>query len=720
MKKIFFLTLLVCFRFVAFADEGMWIPLFLGYNEAEMQQMGFRLTADDVYSVNHHSMKDGIVLFGGGCTGELISPDGLLITNHHCGYSMVQRHSSMEHNYLHNGFWSKSRDEELATPGLTVTFLVRMEDVTSAALKDVTASMTEAERTKQVEKNISAITKAATDGTHYTAIVKPFFYGNQYFLFVNEVFRDVRLVGVPPESIGKFGGDTDNWMWPRHTGDFSLWRIYTDKDGNPAEYSPENVPLKSKKYFPISIKGVNENDFTLVFGYPGTTQQFLISDAVDIVVNVQNPVAIHSRDLRLAAMKRQMEKSTEIRLMYSAKSNSISNGWKKWQGESKGINECHVIEKKQAEEAEFQKWVEADATRKAEYGQLLSDMRKVYGDYRDKVKVNTYLSETFIGVEMIKFLYSNVLRVVNTAASSTVTDAQFDEARNKLVAQAESYFASYNADIDAECFVELMHYYFTTQDAKLIPTELQHYITYTKADWQAMFDRAKNKSPYFANGDKFINFSKNAKRKEWTKLKDHELYKLILPAFNQYFTNYDQLSDLRAKLDLYYRTYVKALMEKDTDKTFYPDANLTMRVTYGKVRGFKPADGVEYVHYTTLDGVIAKDNPDIFDYKVDPKLKELYQNKDYGRYANEKGQLPVCFIASNHTTGGNSGSPVINADGELIGVNFDRVWEGTMSDINYDVNRCRNISLDARYFLFIIDKFANAQNIINELDIRTK
>ena len=720
MKKIFFLILLVCFRFVAFADEGMWIPLFLGYNEAEMQQMGFHLTAEDVYSVNHHSMKDGIVLFGGGCTGELISPDGLLITNHHCGYSFVQRHSSVEHNYLHNGFWSKSREEELVTQGLTVTFLVRMEDVTSAALKDVTSSMTEMERTKQVEKNIKEITEAATAGTHYTAIVKPFFYGNQYFLFVNEVFRDVRLVGVPPESIGKFGGDTDNWMWPRHTGDFSLWRIYTDKDGHPADYSPENIPLKSKKYFPISIKGVNENDFTLVFGYPGTTQQFLISDAVDVVVNVQNPVAIHSRDLRLAAMKRQMEKSTEIRLMYSAKANSISNGWKKWQGESKGINECHVIEKKQTEEAEFQKWVEADATRKAEYGQLLSDMRKVYGDYRDKVKVNTYLSETFIGVEMVKFLYSNVLRVVNAAASSTVTDAQFNEARNKLVSQAESYFASYNSDIDAECFVELMHYYFTTQDTKLIPTELQHYTTYTKADWQAMFDRAKNKSPYFANGDKFVNFVKNAKRKDLAKLKDHELYKLILPAFDQYFANYDEMSDLRSKLDLYYRTYVKALMEKDTDRTFYPDANLTMRVTYGKVRGFKPADGVEYVHYTTLDGVIAKDNPDIFDYKVDPKLKELYKNKDYGRYANEKGQLPVCFIASNHTTGGNSGSPVINADGELIGVNFDRVWEGTMSDINYDVNRCRNISLDARYFLFIIDKFANAQNIINELDIHTK
>ena len=710
------------------ADEGMWLPMFVErLNYVDMQKMGLQLTPEELYSINHSSLKDAIVGLGSTprptgffCTGEIVSEHGLLFTNHHCGYGAVQKLSSMEHDYLHDGFWAKDYSEEIPAPEMTASFLIRMEDVTKDILGVVTDDMDWEARNVAIAAKIKELQNAASEDGKYNPVIKGFFEGNEYYMFVYQVYTDVRLVGVANESIGKFGGDTDNWMWPRHTGDFSLWRIYTDKDGNPADYSPENVPLKSKKYFPISIKGVNENDFTLVFGYPGTTQQFLISDAVDVVVNVQNPVAIHSRDLRLAAMKRQMEKSTAIRLMYSAKANSISNGWKKWQGESKGINECHVIEKKQKEEAEFQKWVEADNARKAEYGQLLSDMKKVYGDYRDKVKVNTYLSETFIGIEMVKFLYSNVLKVVNAAASSTFTDAQFDEARNKLVAQAESYFASYNSDIDAECFVELMSYYFTTQDPKLIPAELQRYTTFTKADWQAMFDRAKNKSPYFANGDKFVNFAKNAKRKDWAKLKDHELYKLILPAFDQYFVNYEQMSDLRTKLDLYYRTYVKALMEKDKDRTFYPDANLTMRVTYGKVRGFKPADGVEYVHYTTLDGVIAKDNPDIFDYKVDAKLKELYENKDYGRYANEKGELPVCFIASNHTTGGNSGSPVINADGELIGVNFDRVWEGTMSDINYDVNRCRNISLDARYFLFIIDKFANAQNIINELDIRTK
>ncbi|MBR4488309.1 MAG: S46 family peptidase [Bacteroidales bacterium] len=718
MKKILLLTALMMVRFFAVADEGMWIPLFLGYNEAEMQQMGFHLTADDVYSVNHHSMKDGIVLFGGGCTGELISPDGLLITNHHCGYSYVQAHSSMEHNYLHNGFWSKNRDEELVTQGLTVTFLVYMEDVTTKVLEGVTDGMSESERNSKIKKNINAIENEAIEGTHYTAKIKPFYYGNQYFLFVNEVFEDVRLVGVPPESIGKFGGDTDNWMWPRHTGDFSLWRIYTDKDGNPAPYSPDNIPLKSKKYFPISIKGVNEGDFTLVFGYPGSTQQFLISDAVDIVANVQNPIAIHARDLRLEAMKRQMEKSTEIRLMYSAKSNSISNGWKKWIGESKGINECKVVEKKIAEEQEFMKWVNASPERQKQYGNLLSDMKKVYVDYKKQVKSFTFLSETFIGVELNRFLCTQVHWFASCCPSDVWTDEQFEKGKTELAEKARSFFSNYNVDIDSECFVELMYYYFSEQDPELIPENLHKYINMPKSEWQAFLDREKKKAPYLFDGEKMQERIQKAKRKDWVKFLDDELYQLVMTAYKAYAQSYYAMDDTEKQLDLYYRTYVKALMEKDTDKTFYPDANLTMRVTYGNVKGFEPNDGVRYTHYTTLAGVIAKDNPDIFDYKVDPKLKELFAKHDFGPYANEKGELPVCFIASNHTTGGNSGSPVIDADGNLIGINFDRVWQGTMSDINYDVNRCRNISLDVRYFLFIVDKFAGAQNIIDELDIR--
>jgi hypothetical protein len=716
MKKVFLLVFALLMKSFSYADEGMWIPLFLNYNEAEMQKMGFKLTADDIYSINHHSMKDGIVLFGGGCTGELISPDGLLITNHHCGYSFVQQHSSLEHNYLHNGFWATDKSMELSNPGLTVTFLVRMEDVTAQVLEGVEENFTETQRLEKVAKNITKIQQEAIKGTHYEAIIKPFFYGNQYFLFVNEVFKDVRLVGTPPENIGKFGGDTDNWMWPRHTGDFSLYRIYTDKNGNPAEYSEDNIPLHSKKHFTLSTQGVEENDFTLVFGYPGTTQQFLISDAVDIIANVQNPIAIHARDIRLNAMKRQMEKSTEIRLMYSAKANSISNGWKKWIGESKGIKECHVIQTKQEEEKDFMTWTTADATRNQLYGNILDNMKKDYLTYRDQIKIQTFVGETFIGVELIRFLYSNVAGLCYQAEKIT-SDEDWNAAKESLIAKATAFFKNYNYDIDSECFVELMYYYFTTQDPNLIPAELHRYINLPKESWRAMFDRTYTKVPYFSNAEQFISFIQKAKRKDFTKMQKNELFMLFMPAFNQYFDNYDQLKVTQNDLDLQYRKYVKALMEKDKDKTFYPDANLTMRVTYGQVKGFEPADGIDYVHYTTIEGIMEKENPDIFDYKVDPKLKELYLNKDYGRYANKKGELPVCFIASNHTTGGNSGSPVINANGELIGVNFDRVWEGTMSDINYDVSRCRNISLDIRYFLFIVDKFANAQNIINELDI---
>ncbi|MCR5114092.1 MAG: S46 family peptidase [Bacteroidales bacterium] len=718
MKKLLILIVFLFVQLFVRADGGMWIPLYLGANEAEMQQMGFHLTADDVYSINHYSMKDGIMLFGGGCTGELISPDGLLITNHHCGYSFVQGHSSMEHNYLHNGFWSKSRDEEIVTPGLTVTFLVYMEDVTAKVLEGVTDDMEESKRNKVIKQNIQKVEDAAIEGTHYTAKIKPFYYGNQYFLFVNEVFEDVRLVGVPPESIGKFGGDTDNWMWPRHTGDFSLWRIYTDKDGNPAPYSPDNIPMKSKKYFPISIQGVNEGDFTLVFGYPGSTQQFLISDAVDIKVNVQNPIAIHSRDLRLTAMKRQMEKSTEIRLMYSAKSNSISNGWKKWIGESKGILESNVIDKKIAEEQAFTKWVNDDPSRRKAYGNLFSDMKKLYADYRDQVKSTTFIGEAILGVEFNKFLYSRYYFFSVGCDPEVWTAEQLAKERDNLSGQVESFYKSYNQDIDKECFIELMYYYFSTQDAKLIPAELHKYINLPKSEWEAMWNRTVKQYPYLFDGAKALEAVKNGKRKDWAKLQHSEMCQIVVAAVKALAASYNAQDKTEEQLDLCYRKYVKALMEKDTDKTFYPDANLTMRVTYGNVKGFSPSDGVQYVHYTTLDGVIAKDNPEIFDYKVDPKLKELCAKKDYGRYANAKGELPVCFIASNHTTGGNSGSPVINADGYLIGINFDRVWEGTMSDINYDVNRCRNISLDVRYFLFIVDKFAGAQNIIDELDLR--
>ena len=716
MRKPLFLTLFLSLVLsFARADGGMWIPLFLSQNEAEMQQLGFHLTADDIYSINHSSMKDAIVLFGSGCTAELISSQGLLLTNHHCGYSFVQSHSTMEHNYLRDGFWAKSMEEEIPMEGLTVTFLVYMEDVTDQVLAGITDQTKESERQAKVKENIAKITNKATQGTDYKAIIKPFYYGNQYFMFVTETYSDIRLVGVPPESIGKFGGDSDNWMWPRHTGDFSLYRIYTAPDGKPADYNRKNIPMKPKQYFPVSIKGVQENDFTLVFGYPGTTKQFLISDGVNAVANIQNPIAIQARTIRLDAMKKQMNLDPRIRLMYSAKANGISNGWKKWQGESKGIRECDVIGKKQAQEREFQQWVNADPQRKAQYGTLLQDMKKVYDSYNNNLQIVTYINEYLFGVEMMEELvYPYMSQLFNE--ERVIEDNRFKVAENSAKFRKE-----YMETIDKECFVELMTYYFTHEKPENIPASLKKYIQsepVVREMMTAMWDNSAKKAPYFLDEQKFNEFVAKANHKQFMKtLSTNELIMLYSELFDQYRTAVIKYRTESNQLDQYYRTYVKALMEKDKDKTFYPDANLTMRVTYGQVKGFQPADGTDYVYYTTLDGIMEKENPDVYDYQVHPKLKELWEKKDYGRYANEKGQLSVAFIASNHTTGGNSGSPVINGYGQLIGTNFDRVWEGTMSDIWYDVDRCRNISLDARYFLFIVDKFAGAKNIVDEIDV---
>lgn len=695
----------------------MWIPLFLNYNEQEMKEMGFRLTAEDVYSVNHHSMKDAIVLFGRGCTGELISANGLLLTNHHCGYSYVQSHSTLENNYLHNGFWAKDLSEEIPNPGLTATFLIRMEEVTDKILEGTTEDMCELEREKLIAKNSEKLIREAIAGTHYTAIIEPFYYGNQYFLFVNEVFKDVRLVGTPPESIGKFGGDTDNWMWPRHTGDFSLYRVYADKEGKPADYSPDNLPLSSKQFFKLSTKGVQEDDFTLVFGYPGSTEQFLLSDAVKQITEIRNPVAIHQRGVRLDIMKKEMDKSLEIRLMYSAKANSISNGWKKWIGENKGLAQTDAIEKKIRKEEEFAAWVTADEKRKEQYGTVLTDLKNYYAMYQPYMTKGVYFRETFPAIELFRFIYTNVMPLIILAEKKDLTVEQWEIAKEKMLPQIDAFYSKFYKPIDKEVFVHLLHYYFSTIDPMLIPSELQRYIANPISNFQTMADEIYEKS-VFADKENFLTFVKKAKPKEFTKLGKSLPFQLLLPAYNQYFDDMESMDAIYSRMDTYYRIYVKALQEKDAGKkVFYPDANLTMRVTYGQVKGFYPEDGKEYLYYTTLAGVMEKEDPNVFDYKVDEKLKKLYEEKDYGIYANEKGELPIAFIASNHTTGGNSGSPVINATGELIGVNFDRVWEGTMSDINYDVSRCRNISVDIRYFLFILDKHANAQNLLNELII---
>ena len=715
MKKLLLFTLLFSFSFCSFADEGMWIPLLLKKNEADMQKKGFKLTAEDVYSINHSSMKDAVVLFGGGCTGEIISSEGLLLTNHHCGYWAINSISTVEHNYLHNGFWAMSKDEEIPLKGQKATFLIRMEDVTAAVLEGVTDKMKESERQEIIKKNVAAIKAKAVEGTHYEAVIKPFYYGNQYFMFINEVFPDIRLVGTPPESIGKFGGDTDNWMWPRHTGDFSMYRIYADKDGNPAPYSPDNVPYHPKRHFTISTKGVNENDFTMVFGYPGSTQQFLISDGVEIVAKYQNPIGVDQRTTRLDIIKKYMNMSTELRLKFSARSNTIANAWKKWIGETKGINECHVVDRKIAEEQDFTNWVNANADRQQKYGNVLPDLKQEYAKFKNYVIVHTYFTETFNAIEIFGYMHRFESIVEKSKQKETTIESLAAE-KEALLKQTKSYFKGSYKPMDKEIFAALLHYYFSTIDPMLLTSELQRYTVCSKADFARMADQLFDKT-VFADEETMTQFITNGGKKDFVKLEKLEAYQMCQAAFAQYNENIVKYAASYYKINDLYRIYVKALMEKETEKTFYPDANLTLRVTYGNIKGFSPADGVEYSCYTTLDGVMQKENPDIFDYKVHPRLKELYEKKDYGRYANSKGELPVCFVATNHTTGGNSGSPVIDANGRLIGVNFDRVWEGTMSDINYDVNVCRNISLDIRYFLFIVDKFAGAQNLIQEMTL---
>jgi len=715
MKKPVLTLILLFSIFFCYADAGMWLPILLKQKEAEMQTLGFKLTAEDVYSVNQSSMKDAVVLFARGCTGEIISNRGLLLTNHHCGYSYIQRYSTMQRNILHDGFWAASEKEEIPCEGLFVTFLVYMEEVTNDVLNGVENAKDLQEREKMIAENIKTIIEQATEGTDYTAEIKPFYYGNQYYIFVNRVFRDVRLVGTPPESIGKFGGDTDNWMWPRHTGDFALYRVYADKNGNPATYHPDNVPLKTEIFFPISNKGIEEGEFTMVFGFPGTTQQYLISDGIDLVVNYRNPPLIHQRGVRLDIMKKYMDLSPEIRLMYAAKANSIANGWKKAIGESKGIYETKVLRRKEKEEKYLELFAYQTSDASERY-QTLTDLRELYKTYKELETKSVLLRETFQAVELGRFV-ELVRPQLNEPYPWT------EEVKIKLLEQAERFYSTYYKHIDKEVFVALLDYYFNNTNKEWIPAPLQKYVGIERESLQAMAKQLYDQS-IFSSTERFSSFVTSAPKKEvvalqkW--LKENTIFldaneTLTMLNKNSYTDN--TLPNIRRKIDLKYRDWVKFAADDNTGK-FFPDANLTLRVAFGKMEGFSPYNGMLYLPYTTTDGILQKEDPNVFDYIVDRKLKDLIIYKDFGPYADANGEMRVAFIASNHTTGGNSGSPILNGNGELVGINFDRVWEGTMSDLHYDLSRCRNISLDIRYFLFIVDKYAEAKHLIEEMVIR--
>lgn len=676
MKKIFcFFASLLVSAFL-FADEGIWLPSQIADRIADMQAKGFKLAANDLYSINSASYKDAIVHFGGGCTGELISDKGLLITNHHCGFGAIQAHSSVEHDYLKDGFWAMNMSQELSNPGtLTVSFLERMDDVTKKVLNGCKASMSEAERAKIISQNSKALVKRAeSEGKGIEAKVAPLFYGNQYFIFVYKVYSDIRLVGAPPSSIGKFGGDTDNWMWPRHTGDFSLFRIYADKNNEPADYSPDNVPFRPKKSFVISSNGVKEGDFTLVYGFPGRTQEYITHDALSYIADVSNPAKVKLRDMVLDIQNNAMKNDQRIRIAYASKNASIANSWKKWQGEMKGIKRLNAVNNKLKFEKDFSIWAAG-----TEYAYILDSLHKVYTDINDKMLAADYQKEAINAVEIIKFAGQDIK-------------------------MPELFFKNYYQPIDKQVFIKL----------------------YSEYDKQI---NERYKSDYFKN-----QIYKYGSVEKWADVLFSEEFtvdgggnidmaKEIFNETNKYYnTNiYPDIQSANLKLSLFYRTYMKGLMayykEKKIKHDFYPDANSTLRIAYGNVKGYSPSDAVYYTPVSTLDGIMQKDNPQIYDYNIPQKLRDLYAAKDYGRWA-VNGSVPVAFIATNHTSGGNSGSPVINANGELVGVNFDRVWEGTMSDEVYDPDVCRNISLDIRYALFIIDKLAGAQWLLKEMTIK--
>ena len=702
MKKIIVFLVLTTLSLPSFADEGMWIPMLLQRNEAAMQRAGMHISAQDIYDINHASLKDAILLFGSGCTGEFVSNEGLLLTNHHCGYSFIVRHSSVEHDYLTNGFWAMNRDQEIPCPGLTVTRLVRMEDVTKQVLEGVDDNTPESEREQIVKKNIAAVTAKAVEGTHYKAIVKPFYYGNQYFMYVNEVFTDVRMVGAPPSNIGKFGGDTDNWMWPRHTGDFSMFRVYVGKDGKPAEYSPDNTPYQPLKHLEISLKGVNEGDFTFVFGYPGTTRRYVTHDAVDLAANVENPVRIALRDIRLAHYNAAMQQSPAQRLKYASRVASIANGWKKWQGESLGIERLHGVEQKIEQEEQFRQW----AQDKPQYRTVLDEMENNYSKLREIETEWTYFNEALMASDFMNRAY-RLFQISRSSDTSLVA---------KLRADSEKYFEDFeqHSPIDEAIFEETFLYMWERGFASFLPAD--HF--QTDADVEAMLKKVYKKS-ILNNPQKLMKLLSKDRKKVLDVIRRDPAYDLFSIAYLHCYSEekHQQYNEADDNIQRLMRTYIKGMMEQYPDSNFFPDANLTLRVAYGHVEGFKPKDAIYYTPYSTLDGIMEKENPDVYDYRVEPKLKQLWKSKDYGQYANSKGEMATCFIATNHTTGGNSGSPVLNADGQLIGINFDRCWEGTMSDLLFDPAYCRNISLDIRYCLFIIDKFAGARHLVDEMTL---
>ncbi|MDD4192707.1 MAG: S46 family peptidase [Mangrovibacterium sp.] len=713
MKRILFFLFLSTLATFSFAREGMWVPTLLDkYTMEEMRQMGFRLTAEDLYSINRNSMKDAVVLFGSGCTGELVSAGGLLLTNHHCGYGAIQKHSSLEHNYLADGFWARSAEEELPNPGLSVRFLVRMEDVT-ASVTEGAGDLSDDEKTLKINENIRNIEKNASENNSYEAVVKPLFHGNQYFVYIYQVYKDVRLVGAPPSAIGKFGGDTDNWMWPRHTGDFSIFRVYAGENNEPAEFSPNNRPYRPKSFFPVSLGGVKPDDFILVFGFPGSTDRYLPSYAVDLIMKQSDPDRIKIREQKLRVLDKHMKKDAGVRLQYASKYAGTSNSWKRWQGEVKGLAQMNAVAGKRAFEDGFQKWFNQNDSLRAVYGDVFPQFEKLYAGLAPYDRAHNYYTEIVMLGTDIMSLAASFVRMESVL--SGIDGKQTPGFREQLRGKISDYFKNYDQSTDEEVFVQLMRLLKRDLDASFLPPGF-HQLMESNQD-EALLKKIYRKS-VLADQNKLTGLvGKLDKKTIYRLLKDP-----VIALYSQLLTHYQRNVEvvyrgIRREIEAVQKQYMAGILEMNHGRPVYPDANLTLRVAYGQVEGYHPSDAVRYNHYTTLKGIMQKGDSGTDDYEVPQRLRELHEKRDFGSYSDEDGELPVAFIASVHTTGGNSGSPALNANGELVGINFDRCWEGTMSDIMFDADRCRNIMVDIRYVLFVIDKFAGAGYLLDEMNV---
>ncbi|MFT3737482.1 MAG: S46 family peptidase [Breznakibacter sp.] len=706
------LAFVIGFGQLAKADEGMWLlPLIAKLNIGKMQEMGFKLTAEDIYSINQSSLKDAVAIFGRGCTSEVISAQGLVLTNHHCGYSNIQALSSVEHNYLEDGFWAKSLAEELPAPGLTMTFLKRMDDVTDKITEGVTPQMSEKERKQKIDANGAALTKEAINGTHYTAIVRSYFGGNQYFLVVYETFNDIRLVGTPPSSIGKFGHDTDNWMWPRHTGDFSMFRIYCGPDGKPALYSEKNVPYKPTHHLPVSLKGTQIGDFAMTIGFPGSTDRYLTSFGIDERMNITNRSRIEPREIKQNIWLRHMQASEKVNIQYAAKYSQSSNYWKNSIGMNRGLTNLNIPAKKRELEAQFAKWTTNGGSDVQKYAGVLPSLQKAYAERAPYMLAYSFAVECMVrGTEL--FYFATSAKELQSALASNNTD-DIAKAKEKLQAAAKAFYKDYDAAADKEVMAALLEFYANSIDQQWHPTFMGFIQKKFKNNYAKYADYVFAKS-VFSTEEKLNAFLNKPSLNVLT----------IDPAFEAGMETMALLDRLRLAMDaanddieLNVRLFQAGLMQMQPEKTFYPDANFTMRLSYGKVGNYSPKDAVVYKHFTTLKGVMEKEDPSNWEFVVPAKLKELYQNADYGQYADADGTLHVCFTTDNDITGGNSGSPVINANGELFGLAFDGNWEAMSGDMAFESELQKCINVDIRYVLFIVDKFAGAQNLIDEMTI---